>query len=104
MAVWPAEIGTSTGLETNQHWRVLNQQEMPIDGLYVCGNDMSSMIRGKHPGPGATLGHAIVFGCLAAFHAVTQKYRRSQVITVPVLLFHAWCACSKVGVNDWLRV
>ena len=73
MAVWPAELGTSTGLETNQHWRVLNQQEMPIDGLYVCGNDMYSMIRGKYPGPGATSGHAIVFGYLAAFHAVTQK-------------------------------
>jgi succinate dehydrogenase/fumarate reductase flavoprotein subunit len=73
MAVWPAELGTSTGLETDQHGRVLNQQEMPIDGLYVCGNDMSSIMRGTYPGPGTTLGPALVFGHLAAVHAVTQK-------------------------------
>ena len=72
MAVWPAELGTSTGLEADQHGRVLNQQEIPIDGLYVCGNDMSSIMRGTYPGPGTTLGPALVFGHLAAMHAVLR--------------------------------
>ena len=28
----------------------------PIPGLYACGNDMASIMRGHYPGPGITLG------------------------------------------------
>ncbi len=69
MPIWPAELATSTGLEADQNGRVLNKDQEPIDGLYVCGNDMSSIMRGTYPGPGTTLGPAVVFGHLAALHA-----------------------------------
>ncbi len=69
MPVWPAEIGTSTGLETDQHARVLDREGQPIAGLYACGNDQASIMRGTYPGPGTTLGPALVFGYLAAHHA-----------------------------------
>jgi len=69
MPVWPAEIATSTGLETDAHARVLDQAGAPIDGLYACGNDQASIMRGTYPGPGTTLGPALVFGYLAARHA-----------------------------------
>lgn len=69
MAVWPAELGTSTGLESDEFGRVLNQKGDPLTGLYVCGNDMSSIMQGTYPGPGTTLGPALVFGYLAAKHA-----------------------------------
>lgn len=69
MPVWPAELGTSTGLETDANARVLDQQGSPIDGLYACGNDQASIMRGTYPGPGTTLGPALVFGWLAARHA-----------------------------------
>ncbi|HET7912215.1 MAG TPA: FAD-binding protein, partial [Pseudolabrys sp.] len=40
-----------------------------IPGLYACGNDMASVMAGSYPGPGTTLGPAIVFACRAAMHA-----------------------------------
>jgi len=69
MAVWPAELGTSTGLESDEIGRVLNQKGDPLTGIHVCGNDMSSIMQGTYPGPGTTLGPALVFGYLAAKHA-----------------------------------
>ncbi len=76
MPVWPAEIGTSAGLETDGSARVLDQQGRPIAGLYACGNDQASVMRGTYPGPGTTLGPALVFGYLAAHDAAAQTPRR----------------------------
>ena len=50
VAVWPAEIGTSTGLVTNRDGEVLNETGAPIAGLYACGNDMASVMEGTYPG------------------------------------------------------
>lgn len=71
--VWPAEIGTSAGLETDGDARVLDQRGQPIPGLYACGNDQASVMRGTYPGPGTTLGPALVFGYLAAHHAAGSR-------------------------------
>ncbi|RZS84399.1 FAD-binding protein [Pigmentiphaga kullae] len=73
LAVWPAEIACSAGLATDSHARVLDAQDRPIDGLYACGNDMGSIMGGAYPGPGTTLGPALVFGYLAAMHARTRR-------------------------------
>jgi succinate dehydrogenase/fumarate reductase flavoprotein subunit len=67
--VWPAEIACSSGLATDESARVLDGDSAPIDGLYACGNDMASVMGGHYPGPGTTLGPAIVFGYRAAKHA-----------------------------------
>lgn len=67
--MWPAEIGTSAGLETDANAHVLDVRGQPIAGLYACGNDQASVMRGTYPGPGTTLGPALVFGYLAAHHA-----------------------------------
>ena len=40
-----------------------------MPGLYACGNDMASMMQGAYPGPGATLGPAMVFGYRVGMHA-----------------------------------
>jgi succinate dehydrogenase/fumarate reductase flavoprotein subunit len=69
LAVWPAEIGTSTGLVTNADGQVLDTQRRPIAGLYACGNDMASVMSGSYPGPGTTLGPALTFGWRVAMHA-----------------------------------
>lgn len=71
MAVWPAEIACSSGLATNTHGQVLDASDRPIDGLYACGNDMASIMGGHYPGPGTTLGPALVFGYRAAKHAAS---------------------------------
>lgn len=72
VAVWPAEIGCSVGLATTEDGEVLDSGGAAIAGLYACGNDMSSMMSGTYPGPGITLGPALVFGYRAARHAAAR--------------------------------
>jgi succinate dehydrogenase/fumarate reductase flavoprotein subunit len=64
----PSDLGTATGLVTDADARVLDRDGSPIAGLYACGNDMNSIMGGAYPGPGITLGPALVFGWLAARH------------------------------------
>lgn len=70
----PGDLGTSAGLITDAQARVLDADGEVIAGLYACGNDMGSMMKGAYPGPGITLGPAIVFGYLAAM-ALTRDRR-----------------------------
>jgi succinate dehydrogenase/fumarate reductase flavoprotein subunit len=72
VAVWPADLATSAGLRGDGDGRVLDAQGNPIEGLYACGNDLASIFRGTYPGPGTTLGPAIVFGWRAAMHAAKR--------------------------------
>jgi len=73
LPVYPAPLGASAGLRTNADAQVLNAAGSPIPGLYACGNDMCSVMQGNYPGPGATLGAAIVFAYRAAMHAVKAR-------------------------------
>ncbi|QHP71361.1 FAD-dependent oxidoreductase [Bradyrhizobium sp. LCT2] len=72
-------LGTFAGLNTDEHARVLDAQERPIDGLYAVGNDMSSIMAGRYPSGGITLGPAMTFGYIAAHHAggIPLKNNRS---------------------------
>lgn len=73
VAVHPADLGMAAGVMTDEHSRALGADGTPIDGLYACGNDMHSVMNGAYPGPGITLGPALVFGYLAARHACGRK-------------------------------
>jgi len=66
LRLYPSDIGTSAGLVTDDAARVLDAANRPIARLYACGNDMQSIMGGTYPGPGITLGPAVVFGYLAA--------------------------------------
>jgi len=66
MAVYPSTLGSSVGLRADPDGRVLTEMGKPIAGLFVCGNDMASIMRGHYPGPGITLGPALVFAYRAA--------------------------------------
>jgi succinate dehydrogenase/fumarate reductase flavoprotein subunit len=66
MALYPSTLGSSVGLRTDGEGRVLNAGGEPIAGLFACGNDMASIMRGHYPGPGITLGPALVFAYRAA--------------------------------------
>jgi succinate dehydrogenase/fumarate reductase flavoprotein subunit len=67
--VIPAAIGASVGLETDADARVLGRTGKPIKGLFACGNDMASVMRGRYAGAGITLGPAITFAYRAAMKA-----------------------------------
>jgi succinate dehydrogenase/fumarate reductase flavoprotein subunit len=66
MAVYPSTLGSSVGLKTDADARVVGASGAPIPGLYACGNDMASIMRGNYPGPGITLGPGMVFAYRAA--------------------------------------
>ncbi len=70
--LYPGDIGASTGLATDADARVLDPSDQPIDGLYAVGNDMHSIMGGVYTGPGITIGPGLVFGYLAARHAVLR--------------------------------
>jgi 3-oxosteroid 1-dehydrogenase len=76
LKLWPGDIGTSVGLKTNENGQALDAAGLPIEGLYACGNDMSSVMRGHYPGPGVTLGPAVVFAYRAAMQIVRGKWNR----------------------------
>ena len=68
--VRPADLGMAAGLVTDATARVLGADGAPIAGLYACGNDMQSVMNGAYPGPGITLGPALVFAVLAVRDAM----------------------------------
>lgn len=72
VAVRPADLGMSGGIATDASARVLDEVGRPIAGLYAAGNDMASVMAGAYPGPGITLGPAVVFGWIAGKHLASQ--------------------------------
>jgi succinate dehydrogenase/fumarate reductase flavoprotein subunit len=73
LTVWPAELASSTGLQTDADGRVLDASERPIDGLYAAGTDMASIMLGAYPGPGTVLGPALTFAYRTARHAAAAR-------------------------------
>jgi succinate dehydrogenase/fumarate reductase flavoprotein subunit len=75
MALWPADAAADAGLRSDEDGRVLDAGGRAIEGLYAVGNDMASAMRGAYPGPGTTIGPAMVFGYRAAMHAKASTGR-----------------------------
>jgi succinate dehydrogenase/fumarate reductase flavoprotein subunit len=63
--LFPGDIGAATGFVTDESSCVLRADGSRIEKLYACGNDMHSVMGGNYPGPGITLGPAIVFAYIA---------------------------------------
>lgn len=82
LRILAADAASSAGLATDADGRVLDETGGPLPGLYACGNDAASVMRGSYPGPGATLGPAIVFGYRVARHAVRALDAASTPLTV----------------------
>jgi succinate dehydrogenase/fumarate reductase flavoprotein subunit len=70
--LYPGDIGSSTGLDTDTQARVLDAKGQAIEGLYAVGNDMNSIMGGVYTAPGITIGPGLVFGYLAAQHAAAR--------------------------------
>ncbi|GAS92523.1 FAD-binding protein [Mycolicibacterium brisbanense] len=63
------DLGTSGGLRTDEHARVLRTDGTVIDGLYAVGNVSAAVMGRSYAGAGATIGPAMTFGYVAARHA-----------------------------------
>lgn len=73
--ILPGSLGTFSGLQTDEHARVLDEQQQPIPGLYAIGNDMSSVMRGYYPSGGITR-PAMTFGYLVGKGLTKKQYKQ----------------------------
>lgn len=64
----PGDLGTKGGIRTDVHGRALRDDGSVIEGLYAAGNVSAPVMGHTYPGPGGTIGPAMVFGYLAALH------------------------------------
>jgi succinate dehydrogenase/fumarate reductase flavoprotein subunit len=69
VAVWPSDLASSVGLQTDSRARVLQSNGEPLKGLYAVGADAASIFRGTYPGPGTMIGPAMVLAWRAAMDA-----------------------------------
>lgn len=71
--VYPGDLGTKGGLLTDQYARVIREDGSVFEGLYASGNCSASIMGHTYPGPGSTLGPAIVFGYIAGNHIAGEE-------------------------------
>jgi 3-oxosteroid 1-dehydrogenase len=58
---------------TDADGRALREDGSVIEGLYAAGNNSASVMGHTYPGPGSTIGPAVVFGLRAARHMGRTK-------------------------------
>ena len=66
--VYPGDVGTAWGIDTDEFARALDEDGKPIRGLYIAGADMQSLTGGAYPAAGVSLGPALTFGWVSAMH------------------------------------
>ncbi len=71
--IFPGDLGTKGGFRTDEHGRVLRENDEAIPGLYAAGNASASIMGRSYPGAGGTIGPAMTFGYVAARHAIEAK-------------------------------
>jgi 3-oxosteroid 1-dehydrogenase len=67
------DLGTSGGLRTDEHARVLRADDSVITGLYAVGNASAAVMGRSYAGAGATIGPAMTFGFIAANHIASNN-------------------------------
>ena len=78
LKIWPGDLGTMGGLLTDEHARVLRKDGSVIRGLYAAGNNTAAVMGRTYPGPGSTIGPAMVFGMIGGRHAAAMAKVQSR--------------------------
>jgi 3-oxosteroid 1-dehydrogenase len=71
---YPGDVGTTGGLLTDAHARVLDHSGGAIPGLYAAGTCSATVMGRAYPGPGASIGAGATFGYLAAAHLAAPRH------------------------------
>jgi succinate dehydrogenase/fumarate reductase flavoprotein subunit len=66
------DLGTSGGLRTDEHARILRADDRIVKGLYAVGNTSAAVMGRSYAGAGATIGPAMTFGYVAAKHIAKE--------------------------------
>ncbi len=72
LKIHPATLGTAVGLKTTGDAEVVAANGDALTGLYACGTDLASIMRGYYPGGGINLGPGIVFAYRAVQHMLAS--------------------------------
>ncbi|GAA5065354.1 FAD-binding protein [Nocardia callitridis] len=75
------DLGTSGGLRTDEHARVLRADDSVVAGLYAVGNASAAVMGRSYAGAGATIGPAMTFGYVAARHIAEHRGTDTAVET-----------------------
>jgi 3-oxosteroid 1-dehydrogenase len=68
--IFPGDVGTSGGILTDENARALRSDGSVVPGLYAVGNATANVMGQAYPGAGASIAPSLVFGWIAARHAV----------------------------------
>jgi 3-oxosteroid 1-dehydrogenase len=68
--IFPGDVGTSGGILTDENARALRTDGSIVSGLYAVGNATANVMGRAYPGAGASIAPSVVFGWIAARHAV----------------------------------
>lgn len=68
--MYPADVATVGGIVADADARVLREDGSAIEGLYASGTGTASVTGRIYPAPGASISNAMVFGFVAARHAL----------------------------------
>ena len=74
------DLGTSGGLRTDEHARVLRADDSVVSGLYAVGNASAAVMGRSYAGAGATIGPAMAFGYVAARHIAEQTPSQPSIV------------------------
>ncbi|WP_293370367.1 FAD-dependent oxidoreductase [Nevskia sp.] len=77
LPLYPGDAGTALGLRANASAQVLDRAGDVIQGLYACGLDMTSPLRGHYPSAGTMIGPAMTFGYVAGRHVAGFANRQA---------------------------
>jgi 3-oxosteroid 1-dehydrogenase len=73
VAIYPGNLGTFGGILTDEHARVLRHDGSVIEGLYATGNATAPVMGRIYPCTGASIASTMIFGFVAAQHAIGNK-------------------------------
>jgi hypothetical protein len=70
LPLYPGNVSTLYGLDTNENAQVLGQDGKPIRKLYAVGLDQNHVFKGAYPGGGSSIGPGMTFGYVSAKHLI----------------------------------
>src|SRR5262249_45481192 len=73
--MYPGDVGTFGGVNTDERARVLREDGSIIEGLYAAGNCTSSVMGRSYPGAGASISASFTFGYITAKDVIAQVHK-----------------------------